>query len=240
MMPLSSWKAGHLRKRATQMYRQLGSGAQRHRDILERFCRQHSLLYLSPTSAHLIGQLSTDDPERHYHDGAGIGSHAGYEVMIHSYRTTAFFPGFASVPREWLEVQIELPCQLPFLFIGNRQQPNAYYAQLLSTHRSAQYLHIACPPALDKPFHERYAVLAAASDVAYVKALFDEQNIAAFTHRHETIAYHIEGNVLTVLTQRQKPRIQTLDRLFHAGIWLADELQKVDQRATDKHNTARS
>lgn len=216
------WKATRLRKRAAHAYRSIGTSRLRHRDVLERFAKQHHLSYFSPDVPQRI--LERIDERRTWQThGLLEGEHAEYMTTLYSYTAAARHEQFASTEKSWLEVEVELrhTAHAPFVFIGTRQQTKTQYAELLAAHPGARYLHISCPPLLDRRFHERYAVLAAAEDASFVRDLFTDEVVQALVNRHTVIAYHIEGNQLSALTELQKPRIQLVDRLFHAGIWMA-------------------
>lgn len=225
-----TWKAARLRTRASHAYQALSSTRLRHRDILERFAKQHHLAYFSPETPERT--LLSIDPERTVQThGLLMGDHAEYTTTVFSYAATAHHPNFATTEKAWLEVLIELhhETELPFVYIGTRQQTKTQYAELLSNHSSARYLHVSCPPLLDRRFHERYAVLASADDAGFVRELFTDEVVETLTNRHDVAAFHIEGTQLRVMTELQKPRIQTLDRLYHSGLWMAktiDDLYK--------------
>lgn len=228
-----SWKAARLRKRAAHAYRTISTSRLRHRDILERFAKQHHLSYFSPDVPRRILERIDERRTQQTH-GLLEGEHAQYMTTLYSYTAVARHERFAPTEKSWLEVEVELrhTQHAPFVYIGTRQQTKTQYAELLAEHPNARYLHISCPPLLDKRFHERYAVLAATEDASFVRDLFSEEVVQTLVHRHTTIAYHIEGNQVSALSELQKPRIQLVDRLFHAGIWMArvvDELTEKEQ-----------
>ncbi len=225
---MATWKARHIQQQAARVYRTLGSPALRHQDIMERFATSHQLTYFSPALPPSLLEAIDEVRTRGTH-GLCMGVHANYMTSTYSLMATARHPNFAITEKGWLETHVELRTvtQLPFIYIGTRQQTKTQYAELLTRYPTAQYLHIACPPSLDKRFHERYAVLAAVEDVEYVKRLFTDDVIEALVTRHETVAFHLEDRQIIAITELRKPRVQAVDRLFHAAIWMA---KTVDDR----------
>ena len=234
-----TWKAARIRKRAAHAYQAMSASRLRHRDVFERFAKQHHLTFFSPDTPQRMLEMMDHERTEQTH-GLLVGEHADYMTTVFSYTAKAHHFHFVPTEKAWMEVQIELlhATELPFVYIGTRQQTNTQYAELLSHHKDARYLHISCPPALDKRFHERYAVLAATEHAGYVRDLFTDSVVEALVDRHDTTAYHIEGNLVRVVTELQKPRIQTLDRLFHTGLWMAKLVDDMYDDHNETKNTA--
>jgi len=198
-----------------------------HRRAFKAFARSHGLTYfgtLAVKSAPVI-RGTTVSPD-HVDTNYCIGSHAGYDMAVVERVASAAFEGYKTTSHHWYVVQIDLKHaqNLPFIFIGTRQQTKAYYARVLTSHREIRHLTLAMSAKVSARFHGYYIVLASPAVTPVIYRLLTPENMTTVaTHRYP-FAVEIDGDSLIISTEVSKPSQQLLDKLLHYGLWLAKEI----------------
>ena len=196
------------------------------------FARKHHLIYFASANKKqndvTVVRGSTTTPG-HIDSNYCIGTHAGYDMAIAERLASVGFDGYKTTVHRWYILQIDLKkaANLPFIFIGTKQQTKAYYARLLTTHRYIRYLALDSAAHGGADFHSQYAIMASPSDVSlFYRLLTDDIIVTMATHKYP-FAIEIEGDSLMIITEATKPSQQLLDKLLHYGLWMAGE---IDQR----------
>lgn len=199
------------------------------RKSAEGFAKKHGLIYFSAVdpdgtvtpvirgSTSSLGQVDS-----HF----CIGSHDGYDMVLFDRLSNISCVGYKSSIHHWyvLEIDLHSARNLPYIFIGTRQQSKAYYAKLLSSHRHLRYLSVDTAAHRSAEFHGNYAVLSSPADVPTVYRLLTDDMIETMAAHGRPFAIEIEGDSLMLITEASKPSQQLLDKLLHYGLWLAKEI----------------
>lgn len=206
-------------------------GTSTRQKAITHFAKKHDLIYFH--SAHPEGgdtsvlRGSSVSPD-HVDTNFCIGSHAGYDMAFVERLAKTTFEGYKSTLHRWYVLQIDLKQahDLPFIFVGTKQQPKAYYARILTAHRDARYLTIGESSEKSTQFHATYALLASPAELHLLYRLFTNEVIESVATYKHPFAVEIEGDSLIVMTEATKPSEQLLDKLLHYGLWFAKEIDK--------------
>lgn len=208
------------------------SGGGSYKKALVNFAKHHNLIYFgsvrsSNDEAPVIrgSTASTIQKDNHY----SIGTHAGYDLALVDRTSLIGYEGYKALPHRWYVIQIDLKVakNLPYIFVGTKQQTKAYYARVLSSHRDLRYLSLTSAAKQINAFHGQYAIMASPARMHILYRLFNDETIDMMaTHRYP-FAVEIEDESLSIITEAVKPSQQLLDKLLHYGLWLAKE---IDQR----------
>lgn len=230
---MPEWQAETFKKGASKLTDTLRGVSSRKKAVVA-FAKKHRLIYFQ--SAHPDSEetpvirgttVSPDQVDSHF----CIGSHADYDMAFVERLARVAFEGYKTTIHHWYVLQIDLKHShnLPFVFLGTKQQTKAYYARVLTGHREARYLSLASAADKSAKFHATYALLASPADLSLLYHLFADDVIDSLaTYRHP-FAIEIDGDSVTVITDAQKPSEQLLDELLHYGLWIA---KTIDGRLT--------
>jgi hypothetical protein len=228
---VAGWRSETLKKHTDKLSRVLTASSLRRKTVVS-FARKHQLIYFKSVPAENHdnpvvrgSSVAPDQVDTNY----CVGSHAGYDIALVERLASASFEGHKTTVRRWYVLQIDLKhaSNLPFVFLGTRQQSKAYYARILASHRDINYVSLPSLADGSAAFHASYALLASPAEFGWLQQLFTDEimtTIAAYQH---LFAVEIEGENLFVMTEALVPSEQLLDKLLHYGLWLAKEVDKL-------------
>jgi len=231
---MSVWQSETLKKHANRLSRALTATPLRRKTVVA-FARKHQFVYFKTVPAGSLespvvrgSSSAPDQVDSNY----CVGSHAGYDMTLVERLASASFEGHKTTVRRWYVLQIDLKhaSNVPFVFLGTRQQSKAYYARILATHRDISYLSIPSLADSSAVFHAAHALLASPAQFDWLQRLFTDDVIATIAAYHHLFAVEIEGENLFVMTEALVPSEQLLDKLLHYGLWFA---KKVDNESLD-------
>ncbi|MDB5176416.1 MAG: hypothetical protein JWN75_84 [Candidatus Saccharibacteria bacterium] len=215
----------------TRLTDNLGAVTLRRRSVIE-FARRHKLIYFRSvkhnnssapvirSSTTAVGQVDTN---------FCVGTHAGYDLALVERLANVGFGEYKTTIHRWYVLQIDLKSasNLPFIFVGTKQQTKAYYAKLLTAHRELRYMAVDGSSKSSKDFHSHYAVLSSPAHTPTLYRFLNNDMIEMIAGHKYPFALEIQDDVLYVITEATKPNQQLLDKLLHYGLWVAKE---IDQR----------
>lgn len=227
---MPEWHGETLKKGTAKLSAAFRGTSTRQKTVM-RFAKKHDLIYFH--SAHPEGgdtpvlrgsSVSTDQVDANF----CIGSHAGYDMAFVERLSSTVFEGYKTTIHRWYVLQIDLKQahDLPFIFLGTKQQPKAYYARVLTSHRDTRYLTIGESSEKSTSFHATYALLASPAELHLLYRLFTNEVIESVATYKYPFSVEIEGDSLIVMTEVVKPGEQLLDELLHYGLWFAKEIDK--------------
>lgn len=224
---MTDWKQNTIR-RLTNGLSSVGA----RRRIVVGFAKKHRLIYFKSVSpggqtTHVIrgSSMSPGQIDANH----CIGTHAGYDLSLVERTASVESGGYKSSLHRWYVLQIDLKSatNLPFIFVGTRQQTKAYYARLLQTHRQLTHLALETGAQENASFNSYHVVLASPAQLPTVYKLFNDEMIDTIAAHNYPFAVEIEDDSLILITEAMKPNQQLLDKLLHYGLWMA---KQIDQR----------
>lgn len=227
---MPEWQAETFKKGTAKLSAAFRGSSQRRKAVVH-FAKKHDLIYFR--TAHPDGgetpvlrgtSVSADQADANF----CIGSHAGYDMAFVERLASVAFEGYETTMHRWYVLQIDLKQahDLPFVFVGTKQQPKAYYARVLTSHRDARYLTLGETTEKSSLFHATYALLASPAHLHVLHALFTNEVVESVATYKYPFAVEIEGDSVIIMTEAVKPSEQLLDRLLHYGLWFAKEIDK--------------
>lgn len=231
---MPTWSKLRITKRAKRAYNRVGgSDVVKRREVAMAFASKHGLTYFHTVSANddaapMIRGTTANVKQRD--SNYCIGTHDGYDMAVVERAADIEFIGFETTYHNWYVLQIDLKKahSLPFVFIGTKELPKAFYAKVLTSHRDIRYVQFAETTQETVALHGNYAMITSPIQMPFLQEVFDrEVRTAMAAHKHP-FAVEIEGDSLIVFTEAHKPSEQLLDRLLHYGLWLA---KRIDGRA---------
>lgn len=220
-----------IKKQVTRAYHRVGgSDVVKRREAATAFAEKHQLVYFHTVSAddeHApVIRGSTVAPHQ-IDSNFCIGTHAGYDMAVIERSADVAFGNFESSFHRWyvLEIDLKNARDLPFVFLGTKQQSKAYYARVLTGHRGVA--HIQINEAGPAGFHGHYAVIAAPNDYTLLQRLFDGETMHMMAEHRYPFSLEIEGDSIILTTLADKPSEQLIDKLLHYGLWFAKRIDEV-------------
>lgn len=223
---MSKWHPKHLKKRVTRAYHRAGgSDVVNRRDAAMRFAKQHKFVYFHTAAANAdakpIIKGSTVAPHQ-VDSNFCIGSHSGYDVTVIERAADVHFGKFEASFHRWYVIKINLKqaTNLPYFFVGTKQQSKAYYARVLTAHRGIARLeidHAQHSPA----FHSNYVLIGAPHNLHLLHQLFDEPTIASMGQHAWPFTIEIDDDSVILTTLADTPSEQLLNKMLHYGLWFA-------------------
>lgn len=227
---MPKWHPKRLKKHAKKAYHRIGgSDVVKRRDIATAFAEKHGLLYFHTVSADNdrapVIRGSTVAPHQ-VDSNFCIGTHAGYDMAVIERSAEMSFGTFEPSLHRWYVLEIDLhdAHDLPYVFVGTKQQSRVYYARVLMSRRNLAHIQSSLLPGSDDMFHSQHAVIASPADISLIQRLFDQPVTQTIGHHYPSFAIEIEGDSLIVTTDATKPSARLMDELLHFGLWLAKEI----------------
>ena len=190
-----------------------------------KFAQRYKLLYFSSdrtASSHM--QIvrgvtgSIDQQDRNI----CIGTHDGYDMVFLERTATAAHPQYPTTRHRWHIMAFDLHSHsdLPFVFIGTKQQSKTFYAKLFTTRREASQLdpgYIGAPTR----FNAHYTLVASPAEQLLLARLLTTPITTAMAQHQHPFAIEIHGDTLYVITETRQVTEAALTKMLHYGLWLA-------------------
>ena len=222
---MPEWQADTFKKGAVALTNAFRGSTSRRKAAMS-FAKRHQLIYfqtVQPDDDETKTMRSTSSAPDQIDSNYCIGSHAEYDMTLFERLATASFGEYKPTIHRWLVLQIDLKKarDLPFIFLGTKQQTKAYYARMLTAHREARYLSLSSASSNSASFHATYALLASPAELPLLYRLFTDDTIDSVATYKHPFAVEIDGDTLTITTESLKASEQLLDELLHYGLWFA-------------------
>jgi hypothetical protein len=229
---MRKWSPGRLRRKATSAYNRVGgSDVVKRREIATSFAKRHNLVYF-----HTVGSEDEATPiirgvtagPRQTDSNFCIGTHAGYDMALIERAADIEFIGFQSTSHTWyvLEIDLKNAHRIPFVFVGTKQLPKAFYAKVLISRRDIRYLQLDTVNSHAASFHGTYALISSPNNLTLLHEVFDDETINMMAAHKYPFSIEIEGDSLILFTEAIKPNEQLIDKLLHYGLWFAKKLDE--------------
>lgn len=201
------------------------------RRVVVAFAKEHKLVYFrnidhgKETTPVIRG--STSSPKQ-IDTNICVGTHADYDITLADRISETHFEGYETSLHRWYVLQIDLKRanNLPFIFVGTKQQTKAYYAGLLTSKRQLHHLMLETDAEKHSSFHGHYVVLSSPANSRLISELFDQDMVNAMGEHLYPFSVEIENDSIIVSTEAHKPSQQLLNKLLHYGLWFAKEIDK--------------
>ena len=204
-----------------------------HKRTIMKFALHHKLLFFSSNqSASLHTQIirgvtsSLDQQDMNI----CIGTHEGYDVMFMERIASVTHDGYPTATHHWHIMAFDLHSHsnLPFIFIGTRQQSKTFYAKLFTARREVRQLD---PSFFGVPSHfgSHYTVVASPSEQLILAQLLTTPVTTTMAKYQHPFAIEIQDDTLYVITEAKQVSEASLTKMMHYGLWLA---KHIDQNIT--------
>jgi hypothetical protein len=222
---MPEWQGTTFKKGAVKVVNAF-RGITARRKAFVAFAKKHHLIYFQTVRYDSedvpVIRGTTASPEQSDSNYC-IGSHADYDMALVERTSSIGFEGYKTTIHRWYVLQIDLKQarNLPFIFLGTKQQTKAYYARILTTHREVGYLSLTTAAKKGAAFHAAYALLASPAELPRLYELFTDDVIDAIASHRHPFAIEIDGDSVSLITEATKSSEQLLDQLLHYGLWVA-------------------
>lgn len=221
-------KFHRLKRQVSQAYDAIGlSESAARRRVIARFAQKFKLIYFRTidTSSSRVsivrGVTSSIDQQD---SNMCIGMHDGYDMVFIERVATIEAPGHTPSRHRWhiMEFDLHSHNNLPFLFVGTKQQSKAFYEKLFTLHREVRHVDPATYLQSPRHFHTNYTVVASPSEHLFAARVLSEEITATMAKHQQPFAIEIQGDSLYVITEATATTtLQSLTKMLHYGIWLA-------------------
>ncbi len=191
-------------------------------------CDRFDLVYFGSVSQHSDEHqmvrgftLSPTHTDRHY----CVGTVAGKDVILLERTDTISFPDKPSKKYRWVVLQIDLvkPIAVHILLNGNCHD-DTLYSTLLLRHRTMQLYDQFAVSAIDRQFASAFRVYAPLQHMTDIAHLLTPETASVLGHHFKQFDFELFHDRLLVLAQTDTPTPAKIEKMFQAGLWLADEI----------------
>lgn len=221
-----------LHRRVRTVYEKAGlSEAAQRRRAVEKFAQQFKLLYFKSVDAATtqVSVIRGSTSSIGQQDGnICIGSHDGYDMVFVERSAAVAFGDYPATRHRWhiMEFDLHSHSNLPFVFIGTRQQSRTYYAKLFGSHREVGHITREMHPSITKNFDAHYTVVASPAEHVILTQLLTEPVTTTMAKNQLPFAIEIQDDSLFVITEASQTSLQSLTKMLHYGIWLARHIDE--------------
>lgn len=152
-----------------------------------------------------------------------IGAHDGYDMVFIERDVILRSPDQSARRHRWhiMEFDLHSHDNLPFLFVGTKQQSKAFYSKLFTLHRDVRHVDATFLQA-SKHFYPHYSIVASPAAHLFVARILTQEITDAMAKYQYPFAIEIHGDSLFVISEATSATsVQSLTRMMHYGIWLA-------------------
>lgn len=218
----------HLKRRVARAYDAVGlSDTAARRRVIAKFAQKFGLIYfrtLDTDNARLnvIRGLTNHVDQRD--SNMCIGQHDGYDMVFIERTATVEAAGYPAARHRWhiMEFDLHSHDNLPFLFVGTRQQSKTFYAKLFTIYREARHVDSGVFLQAPRQFQANYTVVASPAEQLFVARVLTQDITATMAKHQQPFAIEVQGDSLFVITEAgMGTTVQSLTKMLHYGIWLA-------------------
>ena len=114
---------------------------------------------------------------------------------------------------------------LPFIFIGTKQQSRTFYAKLFTARRSVSQLD---PSFFNVPRHfaAHYTLIASPAEQVLLARLLTEPVTTTMARYQHPFAIEIQDDTLYIITETHQVTEASLTKMMHYGLWLARHIDQ--------------
>ncbi len=196
----------------------LSEYAQR-RKTIQKFAEHHGLIYFSSDKNSAISvpiirgvTASIDQADTNI----CIGTHKGYDIVFLERFASVSHPDLPTSRHHWHIMSFDLHShsELPFIFIGTRQQSRAFYANLFTSRREVRQLESASYGAAQH-FDAHYTIVASPAEQLLLTQLLTTPLTATMAKYQHPFAIEIQDDTLSIITDSQQTSEGSLSKMLH-------------------------
>lgn len=203
--------------------------AQRRKTIM-KFAYQYGLIYFNsnnPATDHIQVVRGVTSSINQLDANICIGSHDGYDIVFVERIASVAHEGYPSATHQWhiMAFDLHTHSNLPFVFIGTKQQSKTFYAKLFTSRREVRQLD---PSYFGVPSHfsANYTLVASPAEQVLLAQLLTTPVTTAMAKHQHPFAIEIHGDTLYVITETRQVTEAGLTKMLHYGLWLARHIDE--------------
>jgi hypothetical protein len=174
--------------------------------------------------------LSMEHRDNHY----CVGSINGYDVTLVERTDIIRFPDKPSQRYSWLILQIDLRGQdFPHAFFSSVRHPDTYYANFFIKQARFRKLGLDLWVDHDPAFVQHFSAFGAFDDSRDIRRLFSVDITAAMARYFSGLEFELTNDKLYVYASNQHITYALLERIVKNGLWLARQLDTVEETQDD-------
>lgn len=218
-----------LKKHITRAYDAISLvNARKRRQEITKFAKKFGLIYFKSVEAAsgvnvVRGMTSSLDQQD---SNICIGTHDGYDMVFVERTSSVAFADHPSSQHRWhiMEFDLRRHGNIPFTFVGTKQQSRTFYAKLFSIYRETRHIDTASYLPASKSFQANYTVIASPAEHIFLTQLFTEPITNTMAKNQLPFAIEVYGDSLYVITEATQTNVQSLTKMMHYGLWLAKHI----------------
>lgn len=200
------------------------------RKTIMKFAFRYGLIYFgsnNPASAHIHVLRGVTSSIDQFDTNICIGTHDGYDMVFVERIASVTHEGYAPATHQWHIMAFDLHSHsnLPFVFIGTRQQSKTFYAKLFTSRREVRQLD---PIVYGAPshFNANYTLIASPAEQLLLAQVLTTPVTSTMAKHQHPFAIEIQGDTLYVITETRQVSDAGLTKMLHYGLWLAKHLDE--------------
>lgn len=156
-----------------------------------------------------------------------IGTHDGYDIVFLERMASITHSEYPSTTHRWniMSFDLHTHSNLPFIFIGTRQQSKTFYARLFTARREIRQLDpsfFGVPP----HFSAHYTVVASPAEQLTLAQLLTTPVTTTMAKHQHPFAIEIQADTVYIITDAMQISDASLSKMMHYGLWLAKHIDE--------------
>lgn len=207
------------------------------RKLFRAACERYDLVYFGAVSQrsdeHQLVRGFTMSPrhvDRHY----CVGTVSSHDVILFQRTNTLSFPDKPSKAYTWTILQVDLRARQPahVLLNGHRYDAMVYNDIFAKFQGYCQYTEQMFA-GHDPLFLQSFRVFGAPQYIDHILSMLPLATTSVLAHHFRTFDYEVYGDRLIVYHAGSSPTEATLEMMFRAGIWLAQQLDPMPAQLSE-------
>ncbi len=202
--------------------------------VIRRFAESYDMVYFGNINlqdeARLVKglTLSRTQQDAHY----CVGTTHGHDVMFVQRSDSLKWPGERKESYTWniLVVDMKDQVKLPHVYLeGKKRHGKAFYETLNVKHRELSEIPTHLLAGYDPMFGERFTCRTPVVQAANLPVVLKPITAATLSHHFTSYDFEWFEDTVYVYYLSHQPSRDKLNDMVRAGIWLADEFEKIVQ-----------
>ncbi|MFZ1458980.1 MAG: hypothetical protein WAT17_03815 [Candidatus Saccharimonadales bacterium] len=196
--------------------------------VFKHACARYDLVYFGNVSQHTDEHqmvrgftLSPSHVDRHY----CVGTVGGVDVILLERMDTVSFPDKPSRSFIWTILQIDLKRRLPtHILLNSHRYDDILYAHLFAKFHELRQFSPQHLIGHDAKFADTFRIYALPQHADDVMTMLRTDTTSVLAHHFGAFDYEAYGEQLIIYAPTSSPGDNTIEQMFKAGIWLAQQL----------------
>lgn len=219
----------HIASRISSLAR-IDTSSKNNRKVFKQACERYDLVYFGTVSQrddeHQMVRGFTLSPS-HLDKFYCVGTVSGRDVILLERTDTVSYPDKPSKSYSWTIIQIDLKKNIPtHIILNSHHYDETLYKNLMLKNRHLSRVDAYSLPIAHERFMSVFRVYGPLQHLNELQRILTPERTSVLGHHFSQFDYEFYHDQLIVMSLTDAPSLHMIQNMFHAGLWLADELEK--------------